>query len=75
MRIIDKVRAEEATNKAARDKEGFDPGAVIPGVQAQWIQPLVIPRQPGRLRQDQAEQQAGRRRRGQPAYSWILAWW
>ena len=39
---LDKVRAEEATNKAARDKEGFDPGAIIPGVQAQWIQPLTI---------------------------------
>ena len=39
---IDKVRAEETKNKEARDKEGFDPGAVIPGVQAQWIQPLVI---------------------------------
>ena len=39
---LDKVRAEETKNKEARDKEGFDPGAVIPGVQAQWIQPLVI---------------------------------
>src|SRR5690349_8579567 len=39
---LDKVRAEENTNKEARDKEGHDPGAVIPGVQAQWIQPLVI---------------------------------
>ncbi|MEK7869298.1 MAG: multicopper oxidase domain-containing protein, partial [Nitrospirota bacterium] len=39
---LDKVRAEETTNKAARDKEGFDPGAIIPGVQAQWIQPLTI---------------------------------
>ena len=39
---IDKVRAEETKNKEARDKEGFDPGAVIPGVQAQWIQPLVF---------------------------------
>ena len=29
-------------NKEGRDKEGHDPGAVIPGVQAQWIQPLVI---------------------------------
>ena len=38
---LDKVRAEETKNKEARDKEGFDPGAVIPGVQAQWIQPLV----------------------------------
>src|SRR5262245_27499579 len=39
---VDKVRAEENTNKESRDKEGHDPGAVIPGVQAQWIQPLVI---------------------------------
>src|SRR5262249_31982042 len=39
---LDKVREEETKNKEARDKEGFDPGAVIPGVQAQWIQPLVF---------------------------------
>src|SRR5581483_11530947 len=39
---IDKVREEEAKNKEAREKEGYDPGAVLPGVQAQWIQPLVI---------------------------------
>jgi FtsP/CotA-like multicopper oxidase with cupredoxin domain len=39
---LEKVRAEEEKNKAAREKEGFDPGAVLPGVQAQWIQPLVI---------------------------------
>ena len=39
---LDKVRAEEAKNKESRDKEGFDPGAVIPGVQAQWIQPLTL---------------------------------
>ncbi|MEQ1792743.1 MAG: multicopper oxidase domain-containing protein, partial [Nitrospira sp.] len=39
---LDKVRAEETKNKEARDKEGFDPGAIIPGVQAQWIQPLTI---------------------------------
>ena len=39
---LDKVREEENTNKEGRDKEGHDPGAVIPGVQAQWIQPLVI---------------------------------
>ena len=39
---LDKVREEETKNKEAREKEGFDPGAVIPGVQAQWIQPLVI---------------------------------
>ncbi len=39
---IDKVRAEEAKNREAREKEGYDPGAVLPGVQAQWIQPLVI---------------------------------
>ena len=39
----DKVRAEEAKNKAAREVTGHtDPGAIIPGVQDQWIQPLVI---------------------------------
>lgn len=36
---IDKVRTEEIKNREARDKEGFDTGAVIPGVQAQWINP------------------------------------
>ncbi|MEK6617724.1 MAG: multicopper oxidase domain-containing protein, partial [Nitrospirota bacterium] len=39
---IEKVRAEEAKNKAAREKEGFDPGAVSTGIQGDWIQPLVI---------------------------------
>ncbi len=39
---IDKVREEEAKNKAAREKEGYDPGAVTNGLQNQWIQPLVI---------------------------------
>ena len=40
---LDKVRAEEAKNRAAREVEGhYDPGAIIPGVQNQWIQPLVI---------------------------------
>jgi len=39
---IDKVRAEEAKNKAAREKEGFDPGAVTTGLQGDAIQPLVI---------------------------------
>ncbi|MFM7841314.1 MAG: multicopper oxidase domain-containing protein, partial [Nitrospira sp.] len=39
---LDKIRAEETKNKEAREKEGFDPGAVLPGVQSQWIQPLVI---------------------------------
>ncbi|HZS10650.1 MAG TPA: multicopper oxidase domain-containing protein, partial [Nitrospirales bacterium] len=39
---LDKVRAEETKNKEAREKEGFDPGAVTNGLQAQWIQPLVI---------------------------------
>ncbi|MBI4400491.1 MAG: multicopper oxidase domain-containing protein [Nitrospirae bacterium] len=39
---IDKIRAEEAKNKAARDKEGFDPGAVSTGLQGDYIQPLVI---------------------------------
>ncbi|MGH7259245.1 MAG: hypothetical protein ACREI9_01010 [Nitrospiraceae bacterium] len=39
---LDKVRAEEKKNAEAREKEGYDPGAVLPGVQAQWIQPLVV---------------------------------
>ena len=39
---LDKVREEEAKNKAAREKEGHDPGAVSNGLQDQWIQPLVI---------------------------------
>ncbi|MBI4400915.1 MAG: hypothetical protein HY581_04720, partial [Nitrospirae bacterium] len=39
---IDKVREEEAKNKAGREKEGHDPGAVANGLQSQWIQPLVI---------------------------------
>ena len=38
---IDKVRAEEAKNKAAREKE-FDPGAVTTGLQGDIIQPLVL---------------------------------
>ncbi|WP_447976964.1 hypothetical protein [Candidatus Nitrospira bockiana] len=38
---IDKVRAEEAKNKAAREKE-WDPGAVSTGLQGDMIQPLVI---------------------------------
>ena len=40
---LDKVRAEEAKNAAAREVEGHsDPGGVINGIQNQWIQPLVI---------------------------------
>ena len=39
---IDKVRGEEAKNKAARDKDGFDPGAVSTGLQGDMIQPLVL---------------------------------
>ena len=39
---IDKVRGEEAKNKAARDKDGFDPGAVTTGLQGDMIQPLVL---------------------------------
>ncbi len=38
---IDKVRAEEAKNKAARETE-WDPGAVSTGLQGDYIQPLVI---------------------------------
>jgi hypothetical protein len=39
---LDKIRGEEAKNKAARDKEGFDPGAVTTGLQGDMIQPLVL---------------------------------
>ncbi|MFM8551516.1 MAG: hypothetical protein ACKOCD_04260 [Nitrospiraceae bacterium] len=39
---LDKIRAEEAKNKAAREIEGFDPGAVTTGLQGDMIQPLVI---------------------------------
>ncbi|MEW6544345.1 MAG: multicopper oxidase domain-containing protein [Nitrospirota bacterium] len=39
---IGKIRAEEAKNKAAREKEGFDPGAVNTGLQGDAIQPLVL---------------------------------
>jgi len=39
---LDKVRAEEAKNKAAREKDGFDPGAVTTGLQGDMIQPLVL---------------------------------
>ncbi|MBI3622215.1 MAG: multicopper oxidase domain-containing protein [Nitrospirae bacterium] len=39
---LDKVRAEEKRNKEARDKEGFDPGAVSTGLQTDLIQPLNI---------------------------------
>ena len=40
---LDKIRAEEAKNAAAREKEGHhDPGGVKNGIQDQWIQPLVI---------------------------------
>ena len=38
---IEKVRAEEAKNKAAREQE-WDPGAVSTGLQGDMIQPLVI---------------------------------
>lgn len=39
---LDKVREEEAANAAAREKAGYDPGAVASGLQNNWIQPLVI---------------------------------
>ena len=39
---IDKVREEETKNREARDKDGYDPGAVKNGLQSQWIQPLAI---------------------------------
>ena len=46
---IDKVRAEEAKNKAARDQDGFDPGAVTTGLQGDYIQPLRHSGQSGGL--------------------------
>jgi hypothetical protein len=42
MRISTRSARKKRRIREARDKEGFDPGAVIPGVQAQWIQPLTI---------------------------------
>ncbi|TKS61143.1 MAG: hypothetical protein EWM72_00630 [Nitrospira sp.] len=39
---LDKVRGEEAKNKEAREKDGFDPGAVSTGLQGDMIQPLVL---------------------------------
>ena len=39
---LEKMREEEAANRAAREKEGYDPGAVKNGLQSQWIEPLVI---------------------------------
>ena len=39
---VDKARDEEAKNKAAREKEGYDPGAVTTGIQGDYIQPLTI---------------------------------
>src|SRR2546426_8667311 len=39
---LEKAREAEAKNKAGREKEGYDPGAVANGLQNQWIQPLVI---------------------------------
>lgn len=39
---IDKVRAEEKKNAEAREKGGFDPGAVSTGLQTDYIQPLTI---------------------------------
>ncbi|MFN3681221.1 MAG: multicopper oxidase domain-containing protein, partial [Nitrospira sp.] len=39
---VEKVRAEEARNREAREKDGFDPGAVSTGLQGDYIQPLVL---------------------------------
>lgn len=39
---VAKARAEEAKNKEAREKDGFDPGAVTTGLQGDVIQPLVL---------------------------------
>lgn len=39
---IDRVREEEATNRAARLNKTNNPGAGMKGVRGRWIQPLVI---------------------------------
>jgi FtsP/CotA-like multicopper oxidase with cupredoxin domain len=39
---LEKVRKEEKANKEARDKPGYDPGAVSAGLQTDLIQPLNI---------------------------------
>ena len=39
---LDKIRSEEAKNREAREKDGFDPGAVTTGLQGDMIQPLVL---------------------------------
>ena len=39
---LEKVRAEERTNREARKKQGYDPGAVSNGLQTDMIQPLNI---------------------------------
>ncbi len=44
---LPKARAEEAKNKEAREKDGYDPGAVTTGLQGDVIQPLVMRANPG----------------------------
>jgi FtsP/CotA-like multicopper oxidase with cupredoxin domain len=39
---VDKVRADEKTNREARAKEGYNPGAITNGLQTDIIQPLNI---------------------------------
>jgi len=39
---VEKARAEEAKNKASRDKDGYDTGAVTTGLQGDVIQPLTL---------------------------------
>ncbi|MEW6324959.1 MAG: multicopper oxidase domain-containing protein [Nitrospirota bacterium] len=39
---LEKIRAEEKRNSEAREKEGYDPGAVSDGLQTDLIQPLNI---------------------------------
>ena len=68
---LDKVRAEENKNKEAPRQGRFDPGAVIPGVQAQWIQPLVIRGNQGDCVKIKLTQQVGRWRGRQPAHPWL----
>ncbi len=48
-------------NKEAREKDGFDPGAVTTGLQGDAIQPLGLPRQSRRLREDDTSQSDGER--------------
>ena len=50
---------QETKNKEAQDKDGYDPGGVISRLQNQFIQPLVLRGNQGRLREDDPPQPAG----------------